>query len=82
MDQKFESDIENMIDATLDGLTAESSDIDDRINGKEFDMKLYRLENLMERRPFLLSNTLLRQNPHNVYEWVNRIKLCEVISLK
>jgi len=24
-----------------------------------------------------LSNVILRQNPNNVYEWLNRVKLCE-----
>ena len=40
----------------------------------------YRLENLLERRPFLLSHVVLRQNPHNVYEWMNLAKLCEVFK--
>ena len=40
-------------------------------------LRFYRLENLIQRRPFLLSNVVLRQNPNNVYEWLNRIKLCE-----
>ncbi|CDW87965.1 pre-mrna-splicing factor syf1-like [Stylonychia lemnae] len=39
--------------------------------------KFFRLENLIQRRPFLMSNTVLRQNPHNVYEWLNRIQLCQ-----
>ena len=39
--------------------------------------KFQRLETLIERRPFLLSNIVLRQNPHNVYEWLNRITVCE-----
>jgi pre-mRNA-splicing factor SYF1 len=43
----------------------------------EIDLRFFRLENLIQRRPFLLSNTVLRQNPNNVYEWLNRIKLCE-----
>ena len=40
-------------------------------------LKFYRLENLIMRRPFLLSNVVLRQNPNNVYEWVSRIELCK-----
>ena len=35
----------------------------------------YRLERLMERRPELLSSVLLRQNPHNVHEWLKRAQL-------
>lgn len=38
---------------------------------------LARLESLIQRRPFLLSNVTLRQNPSNVYEWQNRIKLSD-----
>lgn len=34
-----------------------------------------RLEDLASRRPLLLSSVLLRQNPHNVYEWHKRIAL-------
>ena len=41
------------------------------------DLRFIRLENLIQRRPFLLSNVVLRQNPNNVYEWLNRVKLCE-----
>jgi pre-mRNA-splicing factor SYF1 len=45
-------------------------------NEDKLEMKMFRLENLIQRRPFLLSNVLLRQNPNNVYEWLNRVKLC------
>ena len=31
----------------------------------------------MERRPVLLSSVLLRQNPHNVEEWLKRVALFE-----
>jgi len=44
---------------------------------EKLNLKYYRLENLIQRRPFLLSNAVLRQNPNNVYEWLNRLKLCE-----
>lgn len=43
----------------------------------QVDLRFFRLENLIQRRPFLLSNTVLRQNQNNVYEWLNRIKLCQ-----
>ncbi|TNV83299.1 hypothetical protein FGO68_gene1183 [Halteria grandinella] len=43
------------------------------------EMKFLYLENLIARRPFLLSNVVLRQNPNNVGEWLNRVKLCESI---
>jgi pre-mRNA-splicing factor SYF1 len=44
------------------------------LNG-EIELRLARLEYLTERRPILLNSVMLRQNPHNVYEWHKRIKL-------
>jgi len=38
---------------------------------------LFRLENLLERRPFLLNDAHLRQNPNNIKEWLNRVELCK-----
>ena len=35
-------------------------------DGNDIDLRLARLEWLMERRPELLSSVMLRQNPHNV----------------
>ncbi len=43
----------------------------------ELEMRLARLEFLMDRRPLLLNRVLLRQNPHNVQEWLKRVKLYE-----
>jgi pre-mRNA-splicing factor SYF1 len=40
---------------------------------KDDELRFFRLENLIQRRPFLLSNVVLRQNPNNVYEWLNRV---------
>ncbi|XP_034950910.1 pre-mRNA-splicing factor syf1 homolog [Chelonus insularis] len=51
-----------------------NSDEDDDI---ELELRLARLEHLMERRPLLLNSVLLRQNPHNVQEWHKRVKLYE-----
>ncbi|KAJ2883338.1 pre-mRNA-splicing factor syf1 [Coemansia aciculifera] len=39
------------------------------------DLKLLRLERLMDRRPFLASDVVLRQNPHSVAAWVKRVAL-------
>lgn len=41
----------------------------------DIEMRLARLEYLMEKRPVLLNSVVLRQNPHNVFEWHKRIKL-------
>lgn len=41
----------------------------------EVDMRLARLEYLIDKRPALLNSVVLRQNPHNVHEWHKRVKL-------
>ncbi|KRX92669.1 Pre-mRNA-splicing factor SYF1 [Trichinella pseudospiralis] len=41
------------------------------------DLLMARFENLMDRRPLLINSVLLRQNPHNVYEWLKRAELCK-----
>ncbi|GAB2271613.1 hypothetical protein Dimus_006444 [Dionaea muscipula] len=43
----------------------------------DVDMRLTRLEHLMDRRPELANSVLLRQNPHNVEHWHRRVKLFE-----
>lgn len=49
----------------------EADSLDDAL----IDMRLARLENLMERRPLLVNSVLLRQNPHNCNEWLKRVEL-------
>ncbi|CCG81209.1 putative DNA repair and transcription protein [Taphrina deformans PYCC 5710] len=41
----------------------------------DLDIRMMRFEQLMDRRPFLVSDVLLRQNPHNVIEWEKRVGL-------
>ncbi|KAI9096922.1 hypothetical protein DFS34DRAFT_581173 [Phlyctochytrium arcticum] len=41
----------------------------------DIDLRLARFEKLMARRPFLVNDVLLRQNPHNVTEWEKRVEL-------
>ena len=41
----------------------------------DVDLRLARFESLMDRRPFLANEVLLRQNPHNVNEWKARANL-------
>nr|DAD32583.1 TPA_asm: hypothetical protein HUJ06_011434 [Nelumbo nucifera] len=43
----------------------------------DVDLRLARLEHLMDRRPELANSVLLRQNPHNVEQWHPRVKLFE-----
>ena len=49
------------------------------ISSDDWDLELClaRFEDLMDRRPLLLSSVLLRQNPHNVHEWHKRVALFE-----
>jgi pre-mRNA-splicing factor SYF1 len=41
----------------------------------DLDIRLLRFEQLMDRRPFLVNDVLLRQNPNNVSEWEKRVAL-------
>jgi len=41
----------------------------------ELELRLARLEYLLDRRLLLLNSVLLRQNPHNVQEWHKRVML-------
>jgi pre-mRNA-splicing factor SYF1 len=50
------------------GLTDEAADFD-------LDIRMMRFEQLMDRRPFLINDVLLRQNPNNVGEWEKRVAL-------
>ncbi|KAL2157464.1 hypothetical protein VTH06DRAFT_6015 [Thermothelomyces fergusii] len=50
------------------GVVDETADFD-------LDIRMMRFEHLMDRRPFLLNDVLLRQNPNNVAEWEKRVAL-------
>lgn len=50
------------------GVVDEAADFD-------LDIRMMRFEQLMDRRPFLLNDVLLRQNPNNVNEWEKRVAL-------
>lgn len=41
----------------------------------DLDLRMLRFEQLMDRRPFLVNDVLLRQNPNNVVEWEKRVAL-------
>eukprot|EP00636_Phaeomonas_parva_P003214 CAMPEP_0118870088 /NCGR_PEP_ID=MMETSP1163-20130328/13188_1 /TAXON_ID=124430 /ORGANISM="Phaeomonas parva, Strain CCMP2877" /LENGTH=485 /DNA_ID=CAMNT_0006805039 /DNA_START=54 /DNA_END=1508 /DNA_ORIENTATION=- len=59
---------------------AEEDDDEDEeldVDGDDVDLRLARLEHLTAQRPFLLNSVLLRQNPHNVTEWMKRAALYE-----
>lgn len=50
------------------GVIDENADFD-------LDIRMMRFEQLMDRRPFLVNDVLLRQNPNNVPEWEKRVAL-------
>ena len=64
---------ESTLNFTLEALGEDPSD-DDQVDAE---MRMARFEELMDRRPMLLSSVLLRQNPHNVEEWHKRVALFE-----
>ena len=41
----------------------------------DLDIRMLRFEQLMDRRPFLVNDVLLRQNPNNINEWQKRVAL-------
>lgn len=67
-----ESIIGNLMDAATirseKGKVNEDADFD-------LDIRMMRFEQLMDRRPFLVNDVLLRQNPNNVVEWEKRVAL-------
>ena len=67
-----ESIIGSLMDAAAvrsdKGITDEGADFD-------LDIRMMRFEQLMNRRPFLVNDVLLRQNPNNVVEWEKRVAL-------
>jgi len=60
----------------------EESDEEEEGDDVELDLRLARLENLMDRRPELLSSVKLRQNPNDVNEWRKRVSLFKEDPLK
>lgn len=59
------------------GCAEAGDEIDDLLDdaGDDIDLRLARLEALLESMPVLLSSVVLRQNPHNVHEWHKRAKV-------
>ena len=51
----------------------DKKDLQKDSNLKKFNF--IRVNNLLQRRPFLLNSTILRRNPNNVAEWLKRIEL-------
>lgn len=64
---------ERRLENLMERLNLGEDDVD--VNEVYIDMKLMKLENLMERRHILVNNVLLRQNPNNVSEWIRRVNI-------
>ncbi|KAA1067564.1 pre-mRNA-splicing factor syf1 [Puccinia graminis f. sp. tritici] len=70
---------EQYISTLMDSL-GENSEGEDGEGGKsseelELDQKMKEFEELMDRRPFLVNDVLLRRNPNDVQEWEKRVVL-------
>ena len=69
---------ESLISAMMESL-ANPDDDEDEEDAKEteaeLDVKMKEFEDLMDRRPFLVNDVLLRRNPNDVQEWEKRVAL-------
>ncbi|KAN0061209.1 pre-mRNA-splicing factor syf1 [Thecaphora frezii] len=74
---------ENVISFMMEDLANDEGDEDDEEDGgesredkeAELDQRMKDFEELMERRPFLVNDVLLRRNPDDVQEWEKRVAL-------
>ena len=67
---------ESVIGALMDAAAARSAKGKrDNDADSDLDIRMMRFEQLMDRRPFLVNDVLLRQNPNNVGEWQKRVAL-------
>ncbi|KAK4047853.1 pre-mRNA-splicing factor syf1 [Microbotryomycetes sp. JL201] len=65
---------ESYISSLMEGLAdADEEDVQD--DEKEIDARMQEFEELMDRRPFLVNEVLLRRNPNDVQEWEKRVAL-------
>lgn len=71
---------ENVIAFMMDELAEDTRDEEDEEQTREekeaeLDRRMQEFEELMERRPFLVNDVLLRRNPDDVQEWEKRVVL-------
>jgi len=78
--QAYSSYSESMLRAKMELLGDDDDDDDDDDEDDDVDLRIARLSNLMDRRPLLLNAVKLRQNPHSVEEWKQRVELVKKIS--
>lgn len=69
---------ESLISALMEALADPDEDEDEddvKETEKELDQRMKTFEELMDRRPFLVNDVLLRRNPNDVQEWEKRVAL-------
>lgn len=66
---------ESLISAMMESLADEDEEEDAAETEKELDQKMKEFEDLMDRRPFLVNDVLIRRNPNDVQEWEKRVAL-------
>ena len=68
---------ENMIQFMMEELEEEEAESEEKQAEPEaeIDRRMHEFEALMERRPFLVNDVLLRRNPDDVQEWGKRVVL-------
>jgi len=70
---------ESLLSAMMESLEnpdeEEDEDEDAKETEGELDAKMQEFEALMDRRPFLVNDVLLRRNPNDVQEWEKRVAL-------
>jgi pre-mRNA-splicing factor SYF1 len=68
---------ESLINAMMESLENpdEEDDEDVKETEQELDVRMREFEALMDRRPFLVNDVLIRRNPNDVQEWEKRIAL-------
>lgn len=67
---------ESLISAMMESLADEDDEEEDAAETeKELDSRMKEFEQLMDRRPFLVNDVLIRRNPNDVQEWEKRIAL-------
>ena len=62
---------ESYISSVMDQVAAGDEDADEA----DLDDKMRQFEKLMDRRPFLVNEVLIRRNPNDVQEWEKRVAL-------
>ncbi|KAI0747985.1 spliceosome complex protein [Daedaleopsis nitida] len=69
---------ESLISAMMESIADPDEDEEEedvKETEKELDAKMKEFEELMDRRPFLVNDVLLRRNPNDVQEWEKRVAL-------